>query len=42
MNKDFVLIKIKYLGKISKIIKKLEDQDINLKIKNGQWQLSFI
>ena len=31
LNKDFILVKIKYLGKISKIIKKLKDQNIDLK-----------
>ena len=31
LNKDYVLVKIKYLGKINKIIKKLKDQNIELK-----------
>tara|TARA_Y100000768_G_scaffold302492_1_gene236383 strand:- start:329 stop:1372 length:1044 start_codon:yes stop_codon:yes gene_type:complete len=39
LNKDFVLIKIKYLGKIKKIIDKLKEQNINLKMTNGQWQI---
>ena len=30
INKDFVLIKIKYLGKIGKIIKKLKEQNMSL------------
>ena len=42
LNKDYVLIKIKYLGKISKIIKKLKDQDISLKMIDGQWSLNII
>ena len=42
LNKDFVLIKIKYFGKIKKIIKKFQDQNINLKILNGEWQLKII
>ena len=42
MNKDFVLIKIRYLGKISKIIKKLEDQNMSLKNVNNEWELSII
>ena len=42
MNKDYVLVKIKYLGKITKIIKKLKKQNINLKNNNGQWQLNLI
>lgn len=41
-NKDDVLIKIKYLGKIDKIINKLNNQKINLQMKNGQWQLNMI
>ena len=42
MNKDYALVKIKYLGKITKIIKKLKKQNINLKNNNGQWQLNLI
>ena len=42
LNKDFILVKIKYLGKISKIIKKLKDQNIDLKMKEGQWKISII
>ena len=42
LNKDYVLIKIRYLGKINKIIKKLEDQKMNLKMKNNEWELSII
>ena len=42
LNKDYILIKIKYLGKIDKIIKKLKDQNINLKMISGEWQLSLI
>ena len=42
LNKDYVLIKIKYLGKINKIIKKLKKQDIDLKMIKGQWQLNII
>jgi len=42
LNKDYVLIKIKYLGKINKIIKKLDDQNIKLKLIAGQWQLKII
>ncbi len=41
-NKDYVLIKIKYLGKISKIIKKLKEQNIELKMISGEWQLRII
>ena len=43
LNKDYVLVKIKYLGKINKIIKKLKDQNMNLKMKKeGQWELNII
>jgi len=42
LNKDYVLVKIKYLGKINKIINKLKDQNINLKMIAGQWQLNII
>jgi hypothetical protein len=42
LNKDYVLVKIKYLGKINKIIKKLDDQNIKLKLIAGQWQLKII
>ncbi|MDB3858078.1 DUF2066 domain-containing protein [Pelagibacteraceae bacterium] len=42
LNKDYVLVKIKYLGKINKIIKKLDDQNISLKLIAGQWQLKII
>ncbi len=41
LNKDYVLVKIKYLGKINKIIDKLKDQNINLKMIAGQWQLNI-
>ena len=42
LNKDYALVKIKYLGKINKIIKKLKDQNIELKMNKGQWQLNII
>ena len=42
LNKDYVLVKIKYLGKINKIIKKLKDQNIDLNMRKGQWQLNII
>ena len=42
LNKDYIFVKIKYLGKINKIIKKLKDQNINLKMIAGQWKLSII
>ena len=42
LNKDYVLVKIKYLGKINKIINKLKDQKINLTMTEGQWHLNII
>jgi len=42
LNKDYALVKIKYLGKINKIIKKLKDQNIDLNMKQGQWQIEII
>ena len=42
LNKDYVLVKIKYLGKINKIISKLKEQNIDLKMIAGQWQLNII
>ena len=41
LNKDYILIKIKYLGKIQKIIRKLNEQNITLKMTNGQWQINI-
>ncbi len=42
LNKDYALVKIKYLGKIDKIINKLKEQKINLKLIKGQWLLNII
>ena len=42
LNKKYVLLKIKYLGKINKIINQLKDQDILLKLNNDQWSLQII
>ncbi len=42
LNKDYVMIKIKYLGKINKIISKLKDEKIDLEMIAGQWQLKII
>ena len=42
LNKNYVLVKIKYLGKIDKLINKLEDHQINLTMTEGQWQLDII
>ena len=43
INKDFVLIKIKYLGKIGKIINKLKEQNMKLIMtKDGNWEITII
>ena len=42
LSKDYVLVKIRYLGKINKIISELKDQKLNLKMIKGQWQLNLI
>ena len=42
INKRYVLLKIKYLGKINKIINQLKDQNILLELKNDQWSLKII
>ena len=41
-NKKYVLIKIKYHGKLNKIIKQLEKQKIILEQKRDQWSLKII
>ena len=42
LNKDYALVKIKYLGKIENIISKLKSQNINLQLIKGQWKLTEI
>ena len=42
INRKYVLIKIKYLGKINKIIDQLKGQNILLELKNDQWSLKII
>ena len=41
LNKDYVLVKIKYLGKINKLITTLKEKKINLIMTEGQWHLSI-
>ena len=36
-NKDYMNIRIKYLGKLEKIINQLKKENINLKLINEQW-----
>ena len=41
-NKDYVRLKIKYLGKLEKIIKQLKNQKINLQLLNDQWHIKTL
>ena len=41
-NNESVFLKIKYLGKLAKIIKKFEKKNIILKLNNGQWNIKII
>ena len=40
-NNEYELLKIKYLGKLDKIINQLQDQQINLSLINDQWRLEI-
>ena len=40
-NKDFVILKIKYLGKLDKIIKQLENQKIFLRLNGDEWSIKL-
>ncbi len=42
LNKDYVLIKLRYLGKLSKIINQLMKNRIILKQKENEWSLKII
>ena len=41
-NNKYVLIKMKYLGKLNKIIKQLKQQKIILKLDGDEWSLNLI
>ena len=41
-NKDFVNLKIKYLGKLEKIINELKKENIELKLINDQWLVKIL
>ena len=41
-NNKYIFLKMKYLGKITKIIKQLENQKILLKEYGSQWSLRII
>ena len=36
-NKDYMNLRIKYLGKLDKIIRQLKNKNINLELKNESW-----
>ena len=42
INSDYVLLKIKYLGKLEKIINELKKEKIILKQKNDEWSIKLI
>ena len=41
-NNEIVYLKIKYLGKLDKIIRQLENQKIILRLINDQWSIKLI
>ena len=40
-NNEYVLIKLRYLGKLNKIIKQLEDEKILLKLDGDEWSFKY-
>ena len=42
LNNEFAILKIKYLGKMDKMIKQLENQKVILKFINDQWSITII
>jgi len=41
-NKDYINIRIKYLGKLDKIIDQLKKENINLKFTNERWVIKTL
>ena len=41
LNNNYVSLKIKYLGKLDKMIKQLKDQNITLALKKDVWNLNI-
>ena len=41
-NKDYMNLRIKYLGKLDKIINQLKKQKINLQLINDQWVIKTL
>ena len=42
LNKDYILIKLKYLGKLEKIISQLKKNRIILEQRENEWSLKII
>ena len=42
LNKETVNLRIKYLGKLDKLIKELENKKINLRLTGDQWSIKII
>ncbi len=41
-NKDYINLRIKYLGKIDKIMNQLKNENINLKLINDRWIIKIL
>ena len=41
-NKDFMSLRIKYLGKLEKLINDLKKENINLKLINEKWVIKTL
>ena len=41
-NKNYVNVKIKYFGRLEKILNQLKDEDINLELNNDQWVIKTL
>lgn len=41
-NKDFMNLRLKYLGKLDKIINQLKNEDVNLKLINDSWVIQTL
>ena len=42
LNNEYIYLKIKYLGKLDKIIKQLKIKNINLKLVGEEWNIEII
>ena len=42
LNTNYVNLKIKYLGRINKIIEQLKNENIILELKDDQWSVELI